>query len=381
MDVNQWSTRLAGAAVLLAGTVSPLVAQDSKPVMRVSSSSPVAPVSSTAMAQAAMRGDLATVRSLIASRADVNAAQGDGMTALHWAADRGDAAMANALIKAGAKLTPVTRNGAYTPLHVAARAGNSAVLQALLTAGADAKALTETGATALHLAAQAGDAASVKALVAAKADVNAKEPSWGQTPLMFAAASDRADAVKALMAAGADASIRTNTVDLTEELSRQQAAARKRNEVLFSFLPEKMRDSVIKAFEKQAAEQAAQLRLRQGAAPATPAVGAQPGGGAPGAAAPARMASAAGAPGAAPAGAAAGAPAAAKPDTGKPAFKVGVQAPPVNDLTPAQVQEAILAGRTVYDNKQKVDGKIETIIPADTTNGFNAGYEATVGSL
>ncbi|BAH37161.1 MAG TPA: ankyrin repeat domain-containing protein [Gemmatimonas aurantiaca] len=380
MDVRtQWSTRLVGAAALLAGTVSPLAAQDSKPVMRVSSSPNTVAVSSTAMAQAAMRGDIAAVRALIASRADVNAAQGDGMTALHWAADRGDAAMATALIKAGAKLTPITRNGAYTPLHVAARAGNGAVVQALLAAGADAKARTETGATALHLSAQAGDVASVKSLVAAKADVNAKEPTWGQTPLMFAAASDRAEAVKALMAAGADASIRTSTVDLTEELSRQQAAARKRNEVLFSFLPEKMRDSVIKAFEKQAAEQAAQLRLRAGGAPATPAVGAQPGGGA----APARAAAPAGAAPATAAPAVATA-AAAKPagdSAAKPAFKVGVQAPPVNDLTPAQVQEAILAGRTVYDSKQKVDGKVETIIPADTTNGFNAGYEATVGSM
>jgi ankyrin repeat protein len=379
MDVRtQWSTRLVGAAALLAGTVSPLAAQDSKPVMRVSSAS-TAPVAPTAVAQAAMRGDIAAVRALIASRADVNAAQGDGMTALHWAADRGDAAMASALIKAGAKLTPITRNGAYTPLHVAARAGNGAVVQTLLAAGADAKARTETGATALHLAAQSGDVTGVKALVAAKADVNAKEPTWGQTPLMFAAASDRAGAISALMAAGADASIRTSTIDLTEELSRQQAAARKRNEVLFSFLPEKMRDSVIKAFEKQAAEQAAQLRLRAGAAPATPAVGAQLGGGAT----PARAAAPAGAAPAAATVAAAGTAPAAKPaaDSAKGGFKVGVQAPPVNDLTPAQVQEAILAGRAVYDNKQKVDGKIETIIPADTTNGFNAGYEATVGSM
>lgn len=377
MDMRtQWSMRLAGAAVLLAGTVSPVAGQDAKPVMRVSSSSS-ARVAPSAVAQAAQRGDLAAVRSLIAERADVNVPLGDGMTALHWAAERGDAAMANALIKAGAKLTPVTRNGGYTPLHVAARSASGAVVQALLAAGADPGARTETGATALHLAAQSGDVVAVKALVAKKADVNATEPAWGQTPLMFAAAADRAAAVTALLAAGADASIRTRTIDLTEELSREQAAARKRNEVLFSYLPEKTRDSVIKAFEKQAAEQAAQARLRAGGAPGAP-VGAPTAsrGGTPAenqAAAPAGGAAAA---------AAAGAAAAAKPaaDSAK-GFKVGVQAPPVTALTPSQVQEAILAGRTVYNPSQKVDGKVETIIPADTTNGFQAGYEATVGSM
>ena len=383
---NQWSSRLAGAAVLLAGSVTPLAAQDSKPVMRVSTSAST-PAPSTAVAQAAMRGDLAAVRSLIASRADVNAAQGDGMTALHWAADRGDAAMVSALLKAGAKLTPTTLNGGYTPLHVAARAGNSPALKALLSAGADARARTETGATALHLAAQSGDVAGVQALIAAKAEVNAKEPAWGQTPLMFAAAANRAAAVSALLKAGADPSIRTNTIDLTQELSRQQAAARKRNEVLFSYLPEKTRDSVIKAFEKAAAEQAAALAARAGGGAPAPAVGAQRGGGAPGAGGPgggrgAAAGTAAAGTAAAGAPAASGAPA-ARPaaDSAKPGFKVGVTAPPVADLTPAQVQAAILAGRTVYEGNVEVDGKVETIIPRDTTNGFNAGYEGTVGSM
>ncbi|MGH7712714.1 MAG: ankyrin repeat domain-containing protein, partial [Gemmatimonadaceae bacterium] len=69
------------------------------------------------VADAAMRRDVAAVRSLIAKRADVNAAQGDGMTALHWAARHGDLEIANLLIRSKASLTAVTRNGAYTPLH------------------------------------------------------------------------------------------------------------------------------------------------------------------------------------------------------------------------------------------------------------------------
>ena len=71
------------------------------------------------IADAAMRGDVAAVRTLIARRADVNAAQGDGMTALHWAADRGDSAMASELLRAKANVAARTRIGAYTPLHIA----------------------------------------------------------------------------------------------------------------------------------------------------------------------------------------------------------------------------------------------------------------------
>jgi len=167
------------------------VGADARQPVRLSAGPTRATNASPAVAEAARDGDLERVRALLAQRNDVNMPLGDGMTALHWAAERGDAAMAAALLKAGAKLTPTTRNGGYTPLHIASRSGNGAVVQALLTQGADVKALTATGVTALHLAAQSGDVASVKALVARKADLNARETTWGQTPLMFAASSDR----------------------------------------------------------------------------------------------------------------------------------------------------------------------------------------------
>jgi hypothetical protein len=236
------------------------VGADARQPVRLSAGPTRATNASPAVAEAARDGDLERVRALLAQRNDVNMPLGDGMTALHWAAERGDAAMAAALLKAGAKLTPTTRNGGYTPLHIASRAGNGAVVQALLTQGADVKALTATGVTALHLAAQSGDVASVKALVARKADLNARETTWGQTPLMFAASSDRSGAVAALLKAGADASLRSNKIDLTEELAKQQAAARKRNEMLFAALPQAMRDSAMKAIAKQEAEQAALRR-------------------------------------------------------------------------------------------------------------------------
>src|SRR5215208_8092011 len=86
------------------------------------------------IADAAMRGDTATVRTLIRQRVDVNVAQGDGMTALHWAASHGDAGEIRLLLGAGAKIEAKTRNGAYTPIHLAARNGNAAAVRALIKA-------------------------------------------------------------------------------------------------------------------------------------------------------------------------------------------------------------------------------------------------------
>src|SRR5689334_18828424 len=82
---------------------------------------------SAPVADAAMRGDRDAVRALLKQGADVSAGHGDGMTALHWAAERGDAALAEMLIYAGANVAAVTRIGQYTPLHLASRAGSAAV--------------------------------------------------------------------------------------------------------------------------------------------------------------------------------------------------------------------------------------------------------------
>lgn len=169
------------------------------------------------VADAAMRGDQGSVRALLQQGADVNAAQGDGMTALHWAADRGDLEMARMLVYAGAGLEAVTRMAEYTPLHLASRAGHGAVVRALLEAGSDPAAPTGSGgATPLHLAAAAGDAEAVAALIEHGADVDAREERAGQTPLIFAAAQNRVEAIRALLAGGADPSLTTTVVDMVE---------------------------------------------------------------------------------------------------------------------------------------------------------------------
>ena len=79
----------------------------------------------SAVADAAMKGDIEAVRALLKDGADVNAAQGDGMTALHWAAEAGDMELVGMLLYAGANPQGVTRLGGYTPLHLASKAGRA----------------------------------------------------------------------------------------------------------------------------------------------------------------------------------------------------------------------------------------------------------------
>ena len=163
---------------------------------------------------AAMAGDVAAVRALLKSGADVNAAQGDGVTGLHWAARQGHVDLANTLIVAGANVRATTRFGAITPLHLAAERGSGPIVAMLVKGGADVDARTGTGATALMFAAASGDPAAVKALIDGGADLEAKEREREQTPLIFAAAANRVEAVKALLAAGANKNAATKVVDL-----------------------------------------------------------------------------------------------------------------------------------------------------------------------
>ena len=178
------------------------------PVLRAAAIAPVA--------DAAERGDKEAVRRLLKQAVDVNAAQGDGMTALHWAAMHGDADLTAMLLYAGANAGATTRLGGYTALHLASQAGAAAAIKTLAAAGANVNASTSTGATPLMFAATSGKADAVDALIELSADPNAKETANGQTALMFAAALDRADVARALLQHGADATIASRTVDLTK---------------------------------------------------------------------------------------------------------------------------------------------------------------------
>ena len=159
---------------------------------------------SAPVADAAMARDREAVKTLLKNGADVNAAQGDGMTALHWAARNGDTELTQMLLFAGANVKATTRLGGYTPLMMAADQGHASVIAALLSGGSDAKAANALGTTALMLAAQSGNAQAVTTLVENGAEIEAKEKTFGQTPLMFAASTNRVEAIKALVKAGAN---------------------------------------------------------------------------------------------------------------------------------------------------------------------------------
>jgi hypothetical protein len=174
----------------------------------------VAYASGADVADAAKARDAVTVKALLKQGADVNAAQGDGMTALHWAAVNGDAALAQMLLSAGANIRATTRLGGITALHMASQAGHAQVVAALIAAGAQTNGLTATGATALMLAARSGSSDTVTKLIETGADINAKEKGFGQTALMVAAGLDRADVVRVLMARGADWKAASSIADL-----------------------------------------------------------------------------------------------------------------------------------------------------------------------
>ncbi len=154
------------------------------------------------LADATEKKDGAKVAALLKNGADVNAAQADGMTALHWAVYHDDLPTAALLVKAGANARAGNRYG-VTPLPLACTNGNAEVVRLLLDAGADPNTALRGGETALMTAARTGKVGPVKLLLSGGAKVNAKDRK-GQTALMWAAAEGHADVVLALLAAGAE---------------------------------------------------------------------------------------------------------------------------------------------------------------------------------
>jgi uncharacterized protein len=163
----------------------------------------------TDAADAAQKKDLSALRAIVQRKADVNAAQPDGTTALHWAVMWNNDEAVSLLIRAGARVKAANRYGA-TPLSEAVTAGSASMVDALLNAGADAKTLTTAdGETVLMTAARAGNVDVVRLLLERGADVNAREQYKGQTALMWAAAERHPAVVKLLLERGADWKVRS----------------------------------------------------------------------------------------------------------------------------------------------------------------------------
>ena len=165
-------------------------------------------IDAPAIVEAARAPDAETVRALIAAGVDVDAAQPDGATALHWAAYRNDPEVAALLLDAGADVNATNELGA-TPLWLAADNGSAAMVERLLAAGADPDIALLGGETPLMTASRTGSAAAVRQLAARGADVNAKERSRGQTALMWAVAQGHHDVIDVLLAHGADVDARS----------------------------------------------------------------------------------------------------------------------------------------------------------------------------
>ncbi len=160
------------------------------------------PAADAALLDAAEQGSAALVRAFVDGGADVNAAQVDGMTALHWAVYHDDTATAGHLVRSGAEADAANRYG-VRPLSLAAANGNAGLVRLLLDAGADANAGLLGGETVLMTAARTGSQEAVEALLAHGADPDARERR-GQTALMWAAAEGHTGIVHALVEAGAD---------------------------------------------------------------------------------------------------------------------------------------------------------------------------------
>jgi len=144
----------------------------------------------------------AAIRTLLEQKANVNAPQADGMTALHWAAYHDDLDAVKRFLAVGANAKAANRYG-VTPLSLACTNGNTDIVELLLAAGADPNTKLPGGETALMTASRTGRLGPVQALLARGADVNARERKR-QTALMWAAADGHVQVVDALLAAGAD---------------------------------------------------------------------------------------------------------------------------------------------------------------------------------
>ena len=159
------------------------------------------------LVEAAKNGDKDGLRALVQRGTNVNAAEGDGTTALHWASYRDDVESADLLIHAGAKVNAANDLG-VTPLWTASQNGSEAMVRRLLAAGANPNAALLLGETPVMVASRSGNPAVVEQLLAKGANVNARA-ARGQTALMWAVAQKHPDVVKALLAHGADVHARS----------------------------------------------------------------------------------------------------------------------------------------------------------------------------
>jgi ankyrin repeat protein len=121
--------------------------------------------------------------------------------AIHAAAEGGDLAAVQSLVKSDRRLVEARDWENLTPLHLAAFHGHKDVVEFLISQGACVNAKTTAGVTPLHMAAQIGNQDVAQVLLDHKAKINTVDSS-GWTPLARAEKWDHPDMVKFLQAHG-----------------------------------------------------------------------------------------------------------------------------------------------------------------------------------
>ena len=178
----------------------------------------------TALHWASLLNDSESVTRLIRSGADVNATNDLGATALWAASQNGSDEVVRSLLAAGANPNSALRHG-ETPLMAASRSGNPVVVEALLQSGANPNATGPRDQTALMWAAAQGHSEVIAVLIEGGANIYARSAVWrmfmaqppaphpqhrgwfehgGNTALLFAARAGDLASVRHLVAAGAD---------------------------------------------------------------------------------------------------------------------------------------------------------------------------------
>jgi ankyrin repeat protein len=172
------------------------------------------------LVEAVRAGDLAVARTLMAAGVDINVAQPDGTTALHWAVHNGTVALTDDLLRAGARVN-VRNSFGVSPLAEAAVIGSTEIIAALLRAGANPNERNPDGQTPLMAVARTGNVEALRLLTDRGADVNAREGWLGQTALMWAASDNLPAMVRALIALGADVNARSSVHDWPRDITAE----------------------------------------------------------------------------------------------------------------------------------------------------------------
>jgi ankyrin repeat protein len=175
------------------------------------------------LVDAVKSGNRTAALALIEQRVNVNAAESDGTTALHWAVHHNDLDLAQRLVRAGANAKTKNDFNA-TPMSEAATVGNAAMIELLLKAGADVESPNADGQTALMVVSRTGNVEAARVLIRNGANVNAKEQWREQTALMWAAAQNQPAIVKLLVENGADVNARSKVNNWQRQVTAEPRA-------------------------------------------------------------------------------------------------------------------------------------------------------------